>query len=115
MHISKRKNNGKNTRAIVALFVVLSALFSRSGFAQVPAANLGLKASDLYTTSELYPTSDYESTDFTFDLAELPMLIANDSDHDHEKPSIKCQKVTDLDFGRAFSGISSGTVVMDPN
>jgi len=54
---------------------------------------------------------DYASTDFTFELSDLGGLGATDG----SRHTISCQKITDLDFGRAFSGISAGTVVMDPN
>jgi hypothetical protein len=113
MRISKQEHTRKTVRASVALFVFLSLCFSCTAFAQVPTGNprsgneltsdLKLRTSDL--------ADNYASTDFTFELSDLGALGANDG----SRHSISCQKVTDLDFGRAFSGISAGTVVMDPN
>ncbi|MDP4230624.1 MAG: DUF4402 domain-containing protein [Bacteroidota bacterium] len=55
-------------------------------------------------------TSDLASTDFTFEISELALLRSMGTAH-----SIKCLRLKDLDFGRAFCGISAGTVVIDPN
>jgi len=117
MYISQRKNIGRTVRAQVALFGILSAFFSESLLAQVPvqiqASRAGLQTSDLYSTSDFSAVADYESTDFTFDLADLPNMIANDDDgNNRKKHTITCQKNSDLDFGRAFSGVSPGTVVL---
>jgi len=121
MYISKREKTGRIRGAHAALLVVLASLFSATVFAQVPvqidAQSQGLQASDLSMASNFSLYSDYESTDFTFDLADLPLMQANASELGvlNTKHSIKCQKNTDIDFGRAFSGITEGTVILDPN
>jgi hypothetical protein len=39
----------------------------------------------------------------------------DDDEHHHHHHSITCIRQSNLDFGGAFSGISPGTVILDPN
>jgi hypothetical protein len=107
MLISTQKHVRSRVRAITALFVFLSLCFSTHVFAQVPTPSL--LSNGLQSTPLSSPVS--ENFALASDLSEAYFLVPDDG----SKHSIKCQKVTDLDFGRAFSGITTGTVIMDPN
>ena len=113
-YTNKRKNIGVIAGVFQTLFAALLAFFSIDAVAQVPVGNsmaLGNIESEVrnpepsgtqnFKLTRPTSLSDYELTDFTFELPDLvPMAPDGGCGSDH---SIKCQKVTDLDFGRAFS------------